>query len=51
MSHGTTNTSGHIVSSGGTPLAPFGSGCGDEREQEGELESEDEVDDNENEEL
>lgn len=44
LSHGTSNTSGHVVSCGGTT---FGSGCGDELEQEGELVSEGEVDENE----
>lgn len=44
LSHGTSNTSGHVMSCGGTP---FGSGCGDELEQEGELLSDGEVDENE----
>lgn len=51
LSHGTSNMSGHVVSGGGTLLALFGSGYGDELEQEGELVSEVEVDKNENEEL
>lgn len=43
LSHGTSNTSGHM-SCGGTP---FGSGCGDELEQEGEPVRESELDENE----